>query len=66
MDVVYRVDPGPQVRVGQISMKGADKSDRQVVLANVPLKPGDILFLVGAAFWWMWRRDFQRARRGFL
>lgn len=43
MDVVYRVDPGPQVRVGQVILHGAEKSDRQVVLANVPLKPGDIL-----------------------
>jgi outer membrane protein insertion porin family len=43
MDVVYRVDSGPQVRVGQISLQGVEKSDRQVVLANVPLKPGDIV-----------------------
>ncbi|HEY8207624.1 MAG TPA: POTRA domain-containing protein [Myxococcaceae bacterium] len=43
MDVAYKVDPGPQVRVGQISLQGAEKSDRQVVLANVPLKSGDVL-----------------------
>jgi len=43
MDVVYQVDPGPQVRVGQVLLRGVVKSDRQVVLANVPLKAGDIL-----------------------
>ncbi|HYV43876.1 MAG TPA: POTRA domain-containing protein [Myxococcaceae bacterium] len=43
MDVVYRVDPGPQVRVGQVLLRRADKSDRQMVLANFPLKSGDVL-----------------------
>ena len=42
-DIVYRVDSGPQVRVGQVSLRGAERSDRRVVLANIPLKPGDVL-----------------------
>ncbi|HVE85901.1 MAG TPA: POTRA domain-containing protein [Myxococcales bacterium] len=43
MDVTYRVDPGPQVRVGQVSLRGTERSDKKVVLANMPLKPGDLL-----------------------
>ncbi|MFP2899931.1 POTRA domain-containing protein [Corallococcus sp. 4LFB] len=41
--VTYRTDPGPRVRVGQVLLQGLTRSDPDVVLAQLDLKPGQPL-----------------------
>ena len=38
--VTYRTDAGPRVRVGQVLLQGLTRSDPDVVLAQLDLKPG--------------------------
>ncbi|NBD11556.1 POTRA domain-containing protein [Corallococcus silvisoli] len=47
--VVFRVDAGPRVRVGQVLLQGLTRTDPDVVLALLGLKPGAPLSVEGLA-----------------
>jgi outer membrane protein assembly factor BamA len=41
--VTYRVEPGPQARINQVTFHGVDRSDREVLRAHLDVKEGDVL-----------------------
>jgi outer membrane protein assembly factor BamA len=43
VEISYRVDEGPRLRVGAIEIDGATRTRRGLILKNVDLKPGDPL-----------------------
>ena len=41
--VLFRVEPGPRVRVGQVIVRGLKRTDEEVVRANLVVREGSIL-----------------------